>query len=145
MVDVTARLAPDRALPRVELNAIAGHAGAWLVAHLLTGAEVETNLPGPGGRPGGYPVRLRGRIIELNLPAGVSEDDAVAWNTAAGRRDGIDVSGGRVTYPAPAREALSGHLPDLAAGWAVTDLPAVYERFAALRHDLRAAAPASAG
>lgn len=143
---VTTMLATYRALPRVELNAIGGHAGARLVAELATGAaDVTTSLPGPLGLPGGYPVHLRGRRITLNLPDEVSQAQAVAWNTAAGHRDGIEVSDGQVRYTARARAALEAYLPDLAAGWPASALPDVVTRFIALRQQLRTAQPAPAG
>jgi hypothetical protein len=143
LAGVTALLAADRALPRIELNAIAGHAGARLVAELATGsADLDTNLPGPLGLPGGYPVRLRGRDITLDLPDGVSRAEAVDWNTAAGRRDGVEVTGGRVGYPERARAALAECRPGLAAGWPATSLAEVFEEFVALRQVLRTVRPA---
>jgi hypothetical protein len=138
---VTALLAAARALPRTELNAIAGHAAARLLLDLLSGAEICTNLPGPLGLPGGYPVRLAGDAITLNLPAGLSRADAIDWNIRAGHRDGVEVRDGRVSYPPQAAAALATHLPDLAEGWAATALDEVSEQLTALRRRLRLAQP----
>ncbi|MEV4693100.1 potassium transporter TrkA [Micromonospora echinospora] len=141
--DVTGLLADYRALPRPELNALAGHAGATLVAALATGTdEVAASLPGPLGLPGGYPVRFTGGRTELRLPAEVSVAQAVAWNTAAGRRDGVEVGGGHVRYPERARAALSAYRPDLADGWHASELPDIAGRFTALRDHLRTVPPA---
>ncbi|OKI85205.1 potassium transporter TrkA [Micromonospora sp. CB01531] len=143
--DVTRLLAGYRALPRPELNALAGHAAAALVAGLAADAdEVMANLPGPLGLPGGYPVRLSGGRAELRLPSEVSTAQAVAWNTAAGHRDGVEVSDGHVRYPERARAALSAYQPELAEGWPVTELPEVFARFIALRDHLRTAPPTPA-
>ncbi|MFI2713819.1 potassium transporter TrkA [Micromonospora sp. NPDC018662] len=143
--NVTPLLAGYRALPRPELNALAGHAGAAVVAALAAGMdEVVANLPGPLGLPGGYPVRLRDGRAELRLPAGVDVAHASAWNTAAGRRDGVEVDDGHVRYPERARAALAAYRPDLAGGWHAGELPEVFARFTALRDHLRTVPPAPA-
>ncbi|MFJ8207308.1 potassium transporter TrkA [Micromonospora chalcea] len=142
--DVTGLLAGYRALPRPELNALAGHAGAALVAALATGDEVTASLPGPLGLPGGYPVRLTGGRTELRLPAELPVAQAVAWNTAAGRRDGVEVGGGHVRYPERARVALAAYRPDLAGGWHASELPEIACRFTALRDHLRTVPPVPA-
>ena len=93
--DVAALLAPMRATDRAELNRIGGHAAARLLDTLLTGATADTHLPGPLGLPGGYPVRVRDRRVELRLPDGVDAKTAVAWNQRMGVLDGIEVEGDR--------------------------------------------------
>ena len=142
---VTELLAADRALPRTELNAIGGHAAARLLADLLSDMEVHTSLPGPLGLPGGYPVRLAGAAIALDLPAGLTTEAAIDWNTRAGRRDGVEVSGDRVGYPDWAAAALAPHLPDVAAGWPADALDEVGDQLTALRQRLRRAQPVAVG
>jgi hypothetical protein len=139
--DVGTLLAPARALPRPELNAISGHAAARLLIELLAGKEIRTSLPGPLGLPGGYPVRLAGRTIVLNLPPGLDRADAIAWNTRAGVRDGVEVAGGRVWHAPRAAAELERYLPDLAEGWPVTALDEVGAAFDALRQRLRLTRP----
>ena len=143
LTGVPALLAPYRALPRLELNAIAGHAAARLLVDLLSGKEIRTNLPGPLGLPGGYPVRLAGSRITLNLPAEVSRADAVDWNLRAGRRDGVEVADGRVGYPSWAAAVLEEFLPEYAGGWPVTALDAASVAFSTLRQQLRQTQPVS--
>ncbi|MEE3922695.1 hypothetical protein V2I01_42960 [Micromonospora sp. BRA006-A] len=70
---------------------------------------MTASLPGPLGLPGGYPVRLTGGRTELRLPAELPVAQAVAWNTAAGRRDGVEVGGGHVRYRA--RPGGAGGVP----------------------------------
>lgn len=41
------------------------------------------------GHPGGYPVRFSGTKAEIDLPPGISFDDALAANLEGQRRDGI--------------------------------------------------------
>ena len=134
---VTELLRPYRALPRRELNAVGGHAAARLLVALTDGTELGTSLPGPGGLPGGYPVRVAGRRIEPDLPAGVDLAEAVAWNLLAGAPDGVEVSGGRVRHSARTASALADHLPELADGWPVDALDEAGHRLRALRRRLR--------
>jgi hypothetical protein len=143
LTDVTALLAADRALPRPELNAIAGHAAARLLLDLVTGTDTRTNLPGPLGLPGGYPVRVAAGTVALDLPTGVSRTDAVDWNLRVGRRDGVQVVDGRVDHP-PAAAVIAAHLPDLADGWPTSALDQVTEELIALRRRLRRASPVPA-
>jgi hypothetical protein len=104
----------------------------------VTDAGTATSLPGPLGLPGGYPVRLTaGRGIALDLPAGLDRDAAIAWNERAGRRDGVEIRDGRVSFPARAAAALARYAPDLAAGWPVAALDEVTARLTALRQRLR--------
>jgi hypothetical protein len=144
LTDVTALLAADRALPRPELNAIAGHAAARLLLDLVTDTETRTNLPGPLGLPGGYPVRISAGAIALDLPAGITRTAAVDWNLRVGRRDGVRVVDGRVEHPPAAAAAIAAHLPDIADGWPPSALDQVSDELTALRRRLRLAPPAPA-
>jgi hypothetical protein len=45
---------------------------------LLSHTPRRLHVPAPGGRPGGYPVTISRAGVELDLPDGVSEADAVA-------------------------------------------------------------------
>lgn len=137
--DVTSLLGPARAMDRRELNAIAGHAAARLLLALVTGTEVHTNLPGPLGLPGGYPVTVAEGSVTLRLPPHVTRADAVAWNLRVGRADGVEVVGGRVEHSPQATDALAPYLPELAAGWPVAALDEVIERLTELRRRLRLA------
>lgn len=73
------------------LNDFTGHTASLLIRDLLREGPMRTHVPGPLGLPGGYPVLLEQGRIELDLPEGVSEADAVAWQTAWGARDGVAV------------------------------------------------------
>lgn len=138
---VTDLLRPYRALPRPELNALGGHAAAEVLVAVAEGGELRANLPGPNGLPGGYPVRVTGRRVEPDLPAGVGLASAIAWNLLAAEPDGVEVSGGSVRHSARTAAALGAHLPDLAEGWPVTALGDTARRLRALRRRLRAREP----
>lgn len=64
----------------------AAHA-ASIVEALLADAPVRAHAPAPGGRPGGYPVRISRAGIELDWP---DEREAVALNERAARWDGLE-------------------------------------------------------
>jgi hypothetical protein len=65
-------------------------ATAQTVQALLRDEPTATHAPAPGGRPGGYPVRLSRSRVELDLPDGLDEAAAVAVNEQAARLDGIE-------------------------------------------------------
>lgn len=139
VTDVTARLAAQRSSAGREVNEVTGYAAAQALAALATGRALDTHLPGPHGRPGGYPVRLRDGAVHLRLPPGIDEATAVAWNHQAGLADGLAVSGDQVLFGPAARAALDEDLPHLAAGFPVADTEAAGTALLELRARLRAA------
>lgn len=48
------------------------------------------HAPGPTGLPGGYPVRVSKEGVQIELPAGISLDEAISINTTAQQFDGIE-------------------------------------------------------
>ena len=71
-------------------HALTAAATAATVAALLSDVPRRLHVPAPGGRPGGYPVRISRAGVELDLPHGVTEEDAIAVNAVAARWDGIE-------------------------------------------------------
>jgi hypothetical protein len=69
------------------LTAAATAATVWA---LLSDEPQRLHVPAPGGRPGGYPVRVSRAGVELDLPPDVTEADALAVNATAARWDGIE-------------------------------------------------------
>ena len=69
-------------------------------------------------------MRIAGGAVELDLPAGVDEAEAVAYNERAGRGDGIERidDDGTVHFTAECREAVAGLAAELAAPLAVGDM-----------------------
>jgi hypothetical protein len=130
-------LAGQRAVSRPELNQVTGLTAALLLSALLTGAALDTSLPGPLGLPGGYPVRLADGELELRLPPGLTVDDAVAHNQRWALADGVVVDGGRVRFSDTARAELAAVDADLAAGFDLTDLDAATRRLHEVRERLR--------
>jgi hypothetical protein len=79
---------------------------------LLSSTPQKLHAPAPGGRPGGYPVIVSRAGIELDLPDGVSEADAIAINSVAARWDGIEriAADGTLTYTAALSDEIDRHL-----------------------------------
>jgi hypothetical protein len=135
--DVGARLVAHRACGRRALNAVTGQVAAGTLAALATGAGLETHLPGPHGLPGGYPAIVEDRDVRLDLPAGVTLDDALddqrRW--AAADRIG-SVEAGVVDLHAGAQGAPCC-VPEELLRFEARDLDAVAGAVAALRDRLR--------
>ena len=79
------------------------------------------------GLPGGYPVRFRGGELDLDLPASLGRDEAIAWNLRYEQESGLVVDpDGRATYTGRLRELVATFSPELAAGFHVRDIDAAY-------------------
>ena len=136
--DVTGRLRALRRVSRPALNAVTGHAAALLLRDLLAGRTVRASLPGPGGLPGGYPVRLGSDgSCTLDLPPGWDRAAAVEWNSRAGRHEGLWIDGTEVRFTAAVRTALQPWLPAYADGFAVADTDGFCAALLGLRAELR--------
>ena len=125
---------------------ISGFCGVPLYLATLGHFDVSAHAPGVRGRPGGYPVKVRRRKLSLDLPPGVSEAEAVAWNLAFEVRCGMVVEpGGRAVYTGRLRDLLARHSRELAGGFHVDDLETVYPEMERLRRRLRGRAEREAG
>ena len=71
-----------------------------LVDALLADEQRHLHVPSPAGLPGGYPVLVSRRGVELDLPVGISRGDAIAVNEQAAAFDGISAIGadGTIRY-----------------------------------------------
>lgn len=131
----------QRAANRSELNLVTGHATALLLCGLACGREMWVSLPGPLGLAGGYPVRIQGRTIELDLPTDMWSQ-AFALNEHWAQRDGVRVENtGEVTFSEHSVCVIRSELPDFAGTLNVADIPAVCARLLELRSQLRRVRP----
>ncbi|MHA6689627.1 hypothetical protein [Devosia sp. A449] len=135
LMDVDA-MTRDIQLPHRDLNLVSGASAVPVLLALAGEGARRVHVPGPGGRPGGYPVMADRDGVTLDLPKGVSEADAIAWNRQFEEKDGVTVRNGRVVYSARAQEALARHSADLAAGFAVEDVEAAAAELGVLRERL---------
>lgn len=126
VTDVGKLLIQQRRTERRLLNQVAGYAAADVLTAVLAGREIFANLPGPQGRPGGYPVRVAGRAIALDLPPGWDETTAIAWNERAAAREGIAIGADRVRFTGATAQAMAAY--GLGGGFAVEDVAAAADR-----------------
>lgn len=143
--DVTERLAGQRTCARTRLSHVAGAAAGRLLHALVTGAEIRAHVPGPLGLAGGYPVLVRHGAVRLDLPAGVSQEQAAQWNALWAVHDGVSVDGEQVRFPEQAASALGSRLANRAEGFPVTAIDEVIGEFGDLREKLRRDAAPSGG
>ena len=121
--------------PAIEIS---GAAGVPMLVAMATGGAMRGHAPGPGGLPGGYPVRWDGRAMHLDLPPGLSEAEAIGWNAGFEAANGLVVApDGQVRYTGRLHDRLRDLSPDLAAGFAMRDLEGVHGAMAALRARLQ--------
>jgi hypothetical protein len=78
-----------RSLGGVDINFFNAISAVSLLENLFGEQETFTHAPGPGGLPGGYPVRVGMGKVLLALPGGVSRIDAIAVNQSGQHQDGI--------------------------------------------------------
>lgn len=117
--------------PAIEIS---GASGVPLMLAMVHGGRWQGHVPGPGGRPGGYPVRFEGGELSLDLPKGLTEADAVAWNAAFERESGLYVDeAGQAHFTGKLKAKLEAHSPDLAAGFRMAEFDAVFAAYEALR------------
>jgi hypothetical protein len=73
------------------VNYITALAALPVIEALLPGGEdCQTNSPGAFGLFGGYPVKITNQKIEMDLPAGVTQEDAIKFNEASIPVIGVD-------------------------------------------------------
>ena len=124
--DSLAYQAPPLA-PGLRYNAVTAAAVVPVLEALLPGAgagPLRCSTAAPGGLPGGYPVRIVDGTVTLDLPPGLAEADAIAFNERMARGDGVDHidDDGTVHLTPAAHRAVADLAPDLAHPIAVDDL-----------------------
>jgi hypothetical protein len=118
---------------------ISGAAATPLMLALAHGREWHGHAPGPEGLPGGYPVRAKAGKLVLDLPPGLTREEAVRWNLAHEEASGLVVDGqGNARYSGRLHEELAAVSPELARGFHVRDLVTVFVAMQQLRERLLA-------
>ena len=125
------RLTPE---PAIEIS---GASGVTLILALASGQNWRGHAPGPNGLPGGYPVKLEGRSMVLDLPKGVTEAEAFAWNDAFEQANGLTVSGTTAQFNGRLSELLAAETFSHAEGFDVRDLETVCTEMLSLRTKLQ--------
>jgi hypothetical protein len=134
--DIYARFADVQLTPEPVID-ISGASGVTLMLAMADREDWTGHVPGPHGLPGGYPVVLRSGRLDLDLPAGLDRDAAIAWNNRYEAENGLVVDGtGHARYTGHLYERLKEESPDLAAGFHARDLEDVWRAMVGLRDRL---------
>ena len=124
--DTLAYQAPPLA-PSIRYNYVTAASSMPVLAALLPGAgPLRWSTPSPHGLPGGYPVRIDKGEVTLDLPPGVTEEQAVRFNEQQALADGVERidDDGTVHFTDAAREAVAALDPTLADPLEIGDLEA---------------------
>ena len=141
VADVYPRFSNVR-LTREPAIEISGPSGVPLMLAMAAGKNWSGHMPGPNGLPGGYPVRFSDGLLDLDLPATLSRDEAIAWNLSFEEASGLVVGpDGRATYTGALRERLAALSPALADGFYVRDIAEACRAMSDLRSQLEIRSP----
>ncbi len=136
VADVYARFADIQLTPEPVIE-ISGASGVPMLLAMAGGRNWRGHVPGPNGLPGGYPVRLTGGSLVLDLPDDVAEAEAIAWNASFEAENGLVVTPeGQVEFTGILGERLAGYIPELRDGFPVRDLETICEMLIQLRSTL---------
>ena len=137
VTDVFERFAAVKLAPEPVID-VSGASGVPLFLALAAGRAWQGHVPGPNGLTGGYPVRLVGGRVALDLPNGLTEGEAISWNRGFEAANGIVVGpDGMVSYVGRVEAALRRISPDLAAGFQMSAFDAAYRAMIDLRARMR--------
>lgn len=112
-------------------NEITAASALPVMLALLPDAEpLQFSAPAPQGLPGGYPVRIEGGMVALELPVGVTLEEAVAGNRRLGECDGVAAvcDDGTITFTDIAQAAVQEIDPALAQPLAPSHWLARFDR-----------------
>ena len=99
-----------------DLNELTTASSLPVLGALLPDAEpLRFTCPGLEGNPGGYPILIRDRQVEYDLPPGVTLTEAIAFNTRHFHDEGVErvEDDGTVIYTQKARDLLADIAPEL--------------------------------
>lgn len=89
--DVTSQFDTDKLLSEVRIApGIVASGGIRNALALLNGANSLVNAPGPSGLPGAYPVRLSKKGAKVELPNGITIEEAIKINEQGQELDGVE-------------------------------------------------------
>lgn len=136
VADVYVRFADIQLTPEPVIE-ISGASGVPMLLAMAAGKSWQGHVPGPNGLPGGYPVRLAGGRLELDLPPGLEREEAVAWNASFETKNGLVVTpDGKATFTGILGRRIEAHIPALGRGFAMQELEPVCEELLRLRDHL---------
>lgn len=135
--DVHSRFSAVQLAPEPVID-ISGASGVPLFLAMAAGRDWRGHAPGPLGLPGGYPIRLQGGVLDLDLPDGLSREEAIAWNAAFEQANGLVVdANGQVHFTGAVEAIMRSVSPALADGFAMRDFAAADVAMTELRARLQ--------
>jgi hypothetical protein len=114
-------------VPGLRYNAVTAAAAIPVLEALLPGSTpLRWSTPAPGGLAGGYPVLIANGGVTLDLPPGLTRQDAIAFNEDMACGDGIEKidADGTVHFTAASRDAIASIDPGLGEPLAIDELQA---------------------
>lgn len=137
IADVFATFADVKLTPAPVIE-ISGAANVPMLLAMAADKSWSGHVPGPAGLPGGYPVSFKNGSFNLNLPAGLSRDEAIDWNSKFEKADGLYVSDDkRLVFTGHLHTKLKELSPTLASGFNITDFDAAHDELGRLRERLQ--------
>ncbi|WP_421566423.1 hypothetical protein [Ochrobactrum sp. EDr1-4] len=121
--------------PAIEIS---GGSGVTLILALAAETTWRGHAPGPDGLPGGYPVRLDNNKLVLDLPAAITKEDAIAWNSEFEQKNGLVIEGETARYCGKLKSLLENENFQFAEGFIASDLEHVCKDMILLRDRLMA-------
>lgn len=76
--------------PLIEFTTVSATSTIENMYALLGDEVIYKHSPGPQGLPGGYPIKISNKGAEVDLPEGVTLEEAIAVNIASQKNDGIE-------------------------------------------------------
>ena len=138
VADVYGRFASVQ-LTREPAIEISGPSGVPLMLAMAHGTHWSGHVPGPNGLPGGYPVRLAGSKLDLDLPGALTREEAIAWNRRYEEESGLVVeTSGQARYTGVLGQLLAAVSPAIAEGFHVRDIADASRAMSDLRSRLQA-------
>jgi hypothetical protein len=122
-----------RQIRGAELNHVTGATIAKLLQQLATGESFRCHLPGPNGLPGGYPVQFSAMKVSLDLPAGLTNEEAIAHNQESAGVEGVRVKDGIVQFSDRASQAIRELVPECPTAFPVFRIHQIAQLFDTLR------------
>jgi len=119
--------------PAIEVS---GASGVTLICAYAAGRPWAGHVPGPGGLPGGYPVRLEAGKLHLDLPEGLAREEAISWNHAFEAENGLVLDGQHAHFTGRLKAAFERVGFAHAGGFEIGRLEEVYRDLALLRDAL---------
>ena len=138
VADVFTKFSSVKLTPEPVID-ISGATGVPVIQAFVEGREWYGHLPGPNGLPGGYPVRVRDRHIELDLPTALNDQEAIKWNCSFEQVNGLIVDkGDTIRFTGRLSELLREHNASIAKGFHISEFQEAFTELQAIRSRLEA-------